>query len=489
MKKYFTRRQFKNAQNIWAAFLGFADCFAPHIFECGRRKFFRVFRWTGYILLIAVFGLFAPSAHAVNIQEVTAPKSGLKAWLVEDHTLPIVALYLAFEGGSEQDPADKQGLAELTMDALTEGAGTLTANEFQQQLADHSISLKFAAGRDALEGEVKFLSADKQKAVELLRAALTKPHFDNKDIERLRNRQLVAVKQQVADPSWQARYALFSHIYNGHPYGQRHLGSLQSIKSLTREDVRNFAAHHLAQDNLIVAVAGDIKAADLAALLDKTVADLPAHAVLTPVVDVQDMPNFPHILVKREGTQSELLFALPGPKRDDPDWYAAEIANYILGGGGFSSRLMQNVRDKKGLTYGIQTGLAASEHNGLWLGQAAVDNPKVGEALAVIDDTMRHFYEDGVSAREITAAKDFLTGSQPLGLTSTDKIAAMMVSMQREKLGRDYLDRYGEIMRGVSDADIQHVIETWFNPAKMVLVMVGKPDGIPAAQTQEMVRQ
>ena len=443
------------------------------------------------VLLILALCLFAavPAYASVDIQQVTGDKTGVKAWLVEDHKLPIVALSFAFQGGSEQDPADKQGLANLTMNALTEGAGTLTASAFQQQLADHSNTLSFGAERDEIDGGLKSLSADKQTAFTLLHLALAKPRFDAKDIERLRAQQLAEMRQQFANPEWQARYALLSQLFAGHPYDQRHLGTVQSLQSLTRDDIKNFAARHLAQDNVTVAVAGDITPAELSAALDKIFADLPAHAQLAPISDVRETSDTPTILVRREGTQTDLLFAMPGPKRDDPDWYAAEIANYIIGGGGFSSRLMHDVRDKKGLTYGIETGLAPSQHSGLIIGQVAVDNPKMAEAFDTMRDTMRRFHDEGPTPREIGAAKDYLTGSQPLALTSTERIAGALVSMQRDNLGSDYLDRYPEFIRNVTAKDIARVIDRWFNPDKITWVMVGKPENVTPTQIKDTVKQ
>lgn len=441
-------------------------------------------------LLISVFTiLIAVPAHAVDVEEVTGPKSGVTAWLVEDHHLPIVAMHFAFSGGSEQDPVDKQGLENLTADALTEGAGNYNATTFQQRLASHSIALGFSADRDEMTGGVKCLSEDKAEAFDLLRLALTKPRFEAKDIERLRASQLAALRQQFADPNWQARYALFSQIFAGHPYSERHYGTMQTLRAITRQDVIQFAARHMARDNLIVAVAGDMTRSELAAALDKIFADLPAQAQLTPVTDVVEQSETQTILVKRAGTQTDLLFAMPGPKRDDPEWYAVDIANYILGGGGFSSRLMQDVRDKKGLTYGVNTELAPSDHAGLIMGQAAVDNPKAAEALAVMRDTMQRFHDDGATAREIAAAKNYLTGSLPLALTSTDKIARILVDLQHDHLGSDYLDRYDDIIRDVTPGDVAAAIDHWFNPDKINWVMVGHPEGVAATTVREMVRK
>jgi zinc protease len=442
----------------------------------------------GLFLFLFVFALWAVPVHAVTIQEVKSA-DGIKAWLVEDHKLPLIAMNFAFRGGVEQDPVVKQGLATITMELLTEGAGTLDAAAFQQQLADHSISLGFSANRDVLTGSLKFISSDRIKAFELAQLALTKPRFDMADIERLRAQQKAGIRSQFGDPDWQARYALLQKIFTNHPYSQRRLGTLSTLQAITPEDIHAFAANHLARDNLVVAVAGDITPKQLALDLDKIFGTLPRHAKLTPIEDAVWPTDNSLILVPREGTQTSILFAMPGPKRNDPDWYAAEIANYILGGGGFSSRLMQDVRDKKGLTYGIGTGLSPSEHGGIIMGEAATDNAKTAEAWSITSDTIRHFYDDGASDKEISAAKDYLTGSMALGLTSTDRISGALVGIQLDHLGIDYLDRRNDLIRKVSVEDIQRVVKHWFNPDVLSLSMVGKPEGIVPTETRALVHE
>jgi zinc protease len=431
--------------------------------------------------------MFSVSAHATEIKEVKST-GGIKAWLVEDHKLPLIAMQFAFRGGVEQDPVSKQGLADLTMNLLTEGAGPYDAASFQQQLADHSIALKFEAGRDALQGSIKTLSQDKDTAFDLLHVALTQPRFDADAIERQRNQQLTSLRMLFGNPEWQARYALFRQVFGSHPYGERRLGTTQTLAGLTKADIKNFAANHLAQNNLVIAVAGDITPRELATVLDKVFGDLPKHAQLTAITDFVFPHNAAIILVPREGTQTELMFAMPGPKRDDKDWYAAEIANYILGGGSFSSRLMQDVRDKKGLTYGINTGLSPMEYGGLIVGEAATDNPKTAQAWDIASDTMRRFYDDGVTEKEVEGAKDYLTGALPLAMTSTDKIADVLTNIQLEHLGRDYLDQRNDLLRQVTVDDVNQAIHKWFNPDGLILSMVGKPEGITPTLTQDLTR-
>lgn len=438
-------------------------------------------------LLIAVLLLGASHAFATEIKEVKS-SGGIKAWLVEDHKLPLLAMQFAFRGGVEQDPASKQGLANLTMELLTEGAGPYDAAAFQQQLADHSIGIRFSAGRDVLTGSLKALSQDKDAAVDLLHAALTQPRFETSSVERERNQQLTSLRMLLGNPDWQARYAMFQNIFGAHPYGERRLGSTQTLANITRADIKNFAATHLAQNNLVISVAGDITPRELGPLLDRVFGGLPKRAQLVPINEVV----WPHatfiILSPREGTQTSVLFTMPGPKRDDKDWYAAEIANYILGGGGFSSRLMQEVRDKEGLTYGISTGLSPMEHGALIVGEADADNAKTGQAWDITLNTMHHFYDDGVTEKEVNGAKDYLTGALPLAMTSTDKIAGVLTDIQLNHLGRDYLDRRNDLLRQVSVDDVNNAIHRWFNPEGLMVSLVGKPDGMVPTQIQDLTR-
>jgi zinc protease len=435
------------------------------------------------LVVLFVLSLWALPLHATTIEEVTSP-GGIKAWLVEDHQLPLIALKFAFKGGVEEDPVDKQGLSTLTMGLLTQGAGAYDSATFQQQVADHSIQIGFAAQRDALEGSLKMLREERSTAFDLLHLALTKPRFDPEPIERLRAHQLTQMRFEIGDPEWQARFTMLSDIFAGHPYSERRFGTAKTLASLTVNDIRTFATQHFARDNLVVAVAGDITPDELKAVLDQVFGDLPAHATLRTIPEVVWPKDTKTILVPRDGTQTELLFTQPGPKRLDPDWYATTIANYIVGGGGFSSRLMNEVRDKNGLTYGIDTDLAPMEHAAMVVGSAATDNDKTGKAWQIALETMRTFFAEGAKPEEIAAAKDYLTGSLPLLLTSTDAIAGVLLDMQMRGLGRDYLDRRDGLIRGVTADDVMQATKRWFDPSKWTLVMVGKPEGLTPTVTE-----
>ncbi|HUY69149.1 MAG TPA: pitrilysin family protein [Alphaproteobacteria bacterium] len=442
---------------------------------------------TAFIFAL-MFLVFSTPAHAINVEEVTSP-GGITAWLVEDHQLPLISMQFAFKGGVEQDPVDKQGLATLTMNLLAEGAGPYDAAQFQQQLADNGIQMSFGAGRDALTGGIKMLSADRVTAFKLLHLALSEPRFDPAAVDRLRAQQITSLRFELGDPGWQARYALLSYIFAGHPYSERSLGTAKSLAGLSQNDIEAFTARHLARDNLLVAVAGDITPAELAPALDRIFGNLPATARLETVPEAAWPPKPAIILVPRKGTQTDLLFAEPGPKRAARDWFAADIANYILGGGGFSARLMRAVRDKRGLTYGIGTQLAPMKHAAIIVGSAATDNAKTGKAWGVTLGVMRGFYKSGVTAGEIKGAKDYLTGSLPLDLTSTDAIASALIEMQLDHLGPDYLDKRNGMIRAVTKAQVAAAIARWFDPARVTLAMVGAPEGVTPSVTELQVRK
>ncbi|MCL2469263.1 MAG: insulinase family protein [Alphaproteobacteria bacterium] len=430
-----------------------------------------------FFLLLLLWPVHAHAESTPVIQRIKSPK-GLEAWLIEDHKLPLIAFQFAFEGGVETDSPDKQGLSVLMASLLTQGAGSYDEKAFQDALAAASIALDVEAGRDRITGTMKTLARNKDEAFKFLALALTSPRFEQSSFVRLKRQMQTLRKIQSAKPAWMSRYTLYRHIFQAHPYSQRALGTAQSLEALTREDIKTHHANLLARDNLSVAVVGAITAQELAPLLDQIFGALPEKSTrpnIPPVV----WPKAPaRTLVKRQGEQTEILFAAPMLPRHDPDWHAAQIANYILGGGGFTARLMTALRAHQGLTYGISTDLIAMEKASLLIGSVATGNTQVRPALDLLQTVWQDFYKNGAAEPEITAAQDFLTGSLPLSLTSTDAMAAMLLAMQTQKLGMDYLARYKERVRAVTKDQVQRVIQKWFDPQQLSFAMAGAPDNV-----------
>ncbi|MGB4101996.1 MAG: pitrilysin family protein [Alphaproteobacteria bacterium] len=440
-----------------------------------------------YLLALALC-LYVLPAAALPVQVVQSP-GGITAWLVEDHSVPVVSIKFAFRGGVEQDSPEAEGLSTMMADMLTEGAGSRDSARFQQALADHGITFGVDAGRDTLDGTLRAMSAELPMATTLARDALVRPRFHRDDIDRMKQMHVSAIRARLAEPDWQARRALFLAIFSGHPYAFRSYGTEANLARVTRADLVREHRRRLARDNLMVAAVGDITPEKLRQVVDRIFGALPAHATLRPVAEVQVPAQGVTVQVRQESGQSVLLFAAPGIKRDDPDWHAATILNYILGGGGFSSRLMDDVRDRRGLTYGISTSLQAMDHTGIWLGQVATANDKAGEAW----DATRAIWEktgrDGVTETELMHAKSYLIGALPTGFTSTAAIAGVLSGMQAENLPPDYLDHRTALLESVTLEDVRRVAQRLLDPSRLTLVAVGKPVGIKADRIQDFVNE
>jgi zinc protease len=431
-----------------------------------------------YAALVLIVLSVAP-ARAVEVQRVVSP-GGIEAWLVEDHTNPIIALNLAFRGGSALDPAGKEGLANMVSGLIDEGAGDLDSQAFQGKLDDLSISLRFSARMDSFEGNLRTLTDNRDTAFDLLRLALTKPRFDDEPVARIRSQIQAGLEHDAEDPHSIAQRTLARLFYPDHPYGRPADGTKETVAGLTVDDLRGFVAHRFARDNLVIGVVGDIKPDELGGLLDRTFLDLPKSAGPIDVPDVKPQGEGSQVVIQRDIPQSVVAFGQPGIRRNDPDYYAAYVVNYILGGGGFSSRLYKEVREKRGLAYSVYSYLSPLDHSALILGGVATQNGRVATSLDVIREQWRQFAEKGPTAAELKDAKTYLTGSFPLRFKSSGGISGMLVGMQLEDLGIDYLDKRNGFIEAVTLDDARRVAKQLYDEAKLAVVVVGRPNGVTA---------
>jgi zinc protease len=409
-------------------------------------------------------------AEAVNIQEVTSP-GGVTAWLVEDYTVPIVTMNFAFRGGAAQDPEDKAGLANLLSALLDEGAGELDSAAFQRQLQDLNIDLSFDAGRDAFFGNLRTLTQHQEEAFDLLRLALTQPRFDQEPVERIRGQILSSLRRSETDPNEIAGKAWSEVLFDDHPYGRPTEGELETVAAVTADDLHEFHGRTLGRDNLYVAVVGAIDAETLGRELDRVFGALPEQTDLKPVAEV--MP--------REGVQKHIALAVPqtiirmggtGLKRDDPDFIPAYIANHILGGGSFSSRLYEEIREKRGLAYSVGTGLAAYDNAGAYIAAAATRADGAQTAINVMTDEISRFAAEGPTEEELEQAKAYLIGNYALRFDDSRKIARQLISIQLDQLGIDYVDRRNELVKAASLEDVKRAAERVF-AGEPTIVTVG----------------
>jgi zinc protease len=403
------------------------------------------------LLLLAT----ADADAAMRIQRVVSP-GGIEAWLVEEHAVPLIAMNFAFAGGNSQDPAGKEGVANLLTTMMDEGAGDLDSPAFQARAEDLSMRMGFSAGRDWLNGEVGLLSQHRDASFDLLALALAKPRFDAEAFGRMQAATLSSLRAGARDPDTILGHAWSAATFPGHPYGRPGDGTVATVEKLAPADLRDYHARVFARDHLKIGVVGDIDAATLAPILDRVFGALPAKATLTPVADVTPKTGF-NIAKPLDIPQTLIRVSVPGLKRDDPDFIAAFVMNHILGGGSFSSWLYNEVREKRGLAYSVSTSLAPLAHAGLFVGGLGTRADAADESLAIIKAQMKRMAEVGPSADELAKAKAFLIGSYALRFDTSGRIADLLVALQSDNLGIDYVEKRDGLIEQVTLADVRRV--------------------------------
>jgi zinc protease len=426
--------------------------------------------------LLLVFSVMALPARALTIERVTS-QGGIEAWLVHNSTLPVIALEFAILGGADQDPADKPGVANMTASLLDEGAGPFDAVTFQDRLERRAIELQFQTGRDYLRGTLRTLTEHRDDAFDALRLALTAPRFDVEAVERIRAQVLSQLRRESVTPHDIASRTWWAAAFPDHPYGRPVNGTLESVPRISAADLTSYLGRVLARDRLKIAIVGDIDAATAGALLDRTFGTLPARAQLQETASVIAQGLGRRIVVPLEVPQANVAFGGPGVARRDPDFMAAYIVNHILGGGSFSSRLYREVREKRGLAYGVSDVLIWLRHSALLFGTTATRADATGKSIEIIEQEIRRMAAEGPSDEEVEKAKTYLKGSFALSLDSSSHIASQLLQIQIDELGMDYIERRSALIDAVTLADTKRVAKRLLQGGLLVTV-VGRPEGV-----------
>ena len=429
-------------------------------------------------VLILFVAMLTPVA-AAGVKSLNAVK-GAQVWFAEDHTVPMIALVASFPAGSAYDPSTKAGTASLAAALMDEGAGNLDSQAFQNALADHAIQLSAQADRDCMTITLYALSSDAKEAFRLLALALSRPRFDAGSVTRVRLQMLSSIDEESADPAAVAGKSFFSFYFGSHAYGHPVEGDTRPLASISAVELKSFAHSHWVRGGLKIALAGDLSASSATGLLRSTFGPLPADEPALPAAPLRVGAPGLHVLPMDE-PQAVAVFGLPGLLRRDPDFLAATVANYILGGGGFASRLMQQIREKHGLTYDVSTELVPMSRAGLWLGQVATRREAMRETLALVRETLRKFATDGPTRQELDDAKTYLSGSFPLGFSSNAGIASQLNTFQQLGLPIDYLQKRNDLIDAVSLEDVRRAAGRLFDPSKMTIVVAGT---LPAQRGQ-----
>ncbi|MBV1865224.1 MAG: insulinase family protein [Rhodobacteraceae bacterium] len=434
-------------------------------------------------LLIAVFALFLiamPATAQIKIQEVISP-GGIKAWLVEEHTIPFIALKVGFRGGTSLDSAEKQGATNLMVGLLEEGTGDMDAAAFLKATEELAANFSYSARRDSVMISARVLTSNASEALDLLKLAITKPAFNQVAFDRVQGQVISGLESEKSDPDAIAGKRMNQISYGEHAYSRPREGSVKTVNMLTPADM--LAAHRagLSLDHMVVGVVGDVTAAQLGPMLDRLLGDLPKTGADLPE-NVDFAATGKTTVIDFDTPQSVALWSHKGLDRHHPDFLAAYVMNHILGGGGFGSRLTDEVREKRGLTYGVYSYLAALDHSNFVGGSVASGNDKIAEAIAVIRTEWARAAKGDFTAQELDDAKKYLTGSYPLRFGSNAQIAGALVSLQLDFLPIDYVNTRNGKVDALTLDHINRVAQELLRPDQLQFVVVGKPVGLQASQ-------
>lgn len=417
------------------------------------------------MMLLVILNL---PAYAIEIQEVVSPK-GIKAWLVEDSSVPLISMRFSFKGGTSQDPSGKEGLANLMTGLFDEGAGDLDSDSFQERIDNLGAEMSFSASADSVSGNIRMLAENRDAVNGLLALAVNKPRFDQDAIDRIRQQVVASLEASQRNPSTIASRKFSEVLYGSHPYGRPDEGTIKSLQSISREDLVNFHRKNFARDRLTIGVVGSINAKDLGEMLDKVFGDLPANAELVPVPDAKlalgtttslsfDMP------------QTSISFVYPAVARKDPEFFASYLMNHILGGG-FTSRLYAEVREKRGLAYSVSSSMALRDHVSALTISTATRPEKAQESLKIIREQVAAMANDGPTEAELAAAKSYLKGSYAVNnLDSSVSIADTLVGLQEAGLDRDYIDRRAELIDAVTLDQVKAIAKKLLEAEPAILI-------------------
>lgn len=422
-----------------------------------------------------LFGVALPARRGFSVPIQIVEQGGISAWLVEDHSVPVVSLAWAWPGGQAQDPAGREGLSAMSAALLSEGAGDLDNIAFADALRDGGIGLSFSAQRDSFDGSFRALSSALPEATRLARLAMTRPRLEANAITRVRARAALAARQALETPAGIARRAFWESAFPGFPAGR--FPTPESLAAITEAELRGHLAQQLRQGGVLVAASGAINAEGLRALMAELFADLPAGAP-APVPALPALAGFGVARREKAAPQSTLMFGQDGLLPTDPGWEGFQVALRILAGGGFTSRLMRTVREERGLTYGIGAGLDVLFGRGIVIGNVATENARVGEVWSLVRAAWAEMAANGPTAEEVADAVAFLGGSLPLQFTDSRRTASLLLGLRQGGRAPDWLAGRPARLAALDRANVTAVAQRVLRPDGLVLAVAGQPQGL-----------
>ena len=367
---------------------------------------------------------------------------------------------------------------------LDEGAGDLTSKQFQKRQAQLAMKISFRARADRFYGSFQALTRHRDASVALLADALNAPRFDQVPFERIRSQIIVNIKSNSQDPARIASKHWLKLMFADHPYGRTRRGTQEQLAALKPQDLKDLSQRLFAKKGLKIAVVGDINAEELGTLLDRVFGQMPDEGSIAKLAEAKVTARPAVQIIDRNIPQSVIQFGHSGIKRADPDFVPAYVLNFILGGGGFGSRLTEEIREKRGLTYSVYSYLSPYNHGALFVGGASTQNARAGETVKLIRQELKRMAEEGPTAKELADAKTYMTGSYALRFDTSRKIAGQLLAIQVDDLGADYVEKRNELINAVTLDDLKRLAKRLLKPGELVMTIVGKPEGVDAKEAK-----
>lgn len=431
------------------------------------------------ISLMLIVGLTLAPVVLVNAAPVIQhwqTTNGARVYFVPAPELPMVDVSVIFDAGGARDEEGKGGISQLTSGLLEDGAGNLNAD----QIAEHfeGLGAQFSAHADGEMATVSLRSLSKPEilnpALDVMALILRQPTFPQDSFDRERKRMLISLRQQKESPEQIAALAFDKAIYGGHPYGAPPLGTEATVNALTREDAVKYHGRYYVANNAIVAIVGALDRAQAQALAETLVANLPQGEVPSPLPQVRDLEAAQTITIEHPSAQTHILIGQPGINRADPDYFALYVGNHTLGGSGLVSRLSEEIREKRGLSYSVYSYFAPMRERGPFTLGLQTRNENAAEATRVVRDVLADFVAKGPTAKELRASKQNITGGFPLRIDTNKKIIGYIGMIGFYNLPLNYLDMFIGRIEAVTLPQIQEAFKRRIQPDKMVTVMVGR---------------
>lgn len=410
---------------------------------------------------------------ALDVKRHVLP-NGLTVLHVERHNLPIVTVSLLIKASPFYEPAQKSGLANLTAELLTEGTKKRKAKDISEEIEFIGASLDSSAGSDFSTINLSVLKKDIDTGFEIFSDILLNPTFPEEEIQRKKAIIIGSLRQSEENPSFVVDKVFRKEVYGDHPYGRLITGTEETINSINREDIVKFHRDYYRPNNAILSIVGDVTSEELQNLIDKYLAkweksSIPAEPKVSEVAKGKKV-----IQIDKDLTQANIIIGHRGIKREAPDYYAVTVMNYILGGGGFSSRLMQTIRDEMGLAYDIHSFFDSRKKGGLFSINVQTKNETANTVIEEILKELKRIKTESVSDQELDDAKAYLTGSFTRRFDTNKKIADMLVAIEYFNLGLDYLEKYPEYIKSVTKDDIMKVAKKYLDTDNYILVVAAK---------------